>query len=161
MGMFSIYSLIAQNDSICGILPQKNGIVTFDNVIKIDSVDAKNLYKNTKLWIAQNFVSSKAVIESDVENSMISLSANIVDDAVSNYSFKMSIQFKDNRFKYNITDIVLHMRFSSGSITMDKHIEEFPAMTECKKETLIEIRNKFENLIKSLASSMNKKADNW
>jgi len=157
---FVCVNSFSQVDSICGVLPSKNGIVTFDNVVKIDSLSSNKLYNYAKLWISQNFVSSKAVIDSDIENSMISISAILGNNSVENYSFKMNIQFKDNRFKYTITDIILHLKFT-GLQPIDKHIEELPAIIECKKSSLIEIKMKFDNLVKGLITSMNKKNDNW
>jgi len=146
---FVCVNSFSQVDSICGVLPSK-----------IDSLSSNKLYNYAKLWISQNFVSSKAVIDSDIENSMISISAILGNNSVENYSFKMNIQFKDNRFKYTITDIILHLKFT-GLQPIDKHIEELPAIIECKKSSLIEIKMKFDNLVKGLITSMNKKNDNW
>ena len=155
-----VFNLSAQSDSICGILPIKKGIVTFENVIKVDSSSAKTLYNGTKLWIAKTFVSSKAVINSDVDNSIISISAYLVEDIVCKYSFRMEVQFKDNRFKYIISDIVIHLKFS-GSSQIDTPIELLPAAKECKKKTLIEIRDKFLGIVNNLSNSLNSKSDNW
>ena len=95
--LFSV-SLFSQ-ESICGILPLKNGKITYDGIVSADSISAIELYKNTKLWVAKNFVSSKNVIVSDLENSLITIQAYFNKTKNDSYGFNLKLEFKDQRYK--------------------------------------------------------------
>lgn len=152
-------NIFSQNDSICNILPVRNGLVTFENIVKIEGIDAKTLYKNSKVWIAKEFVNSKSVTESDIENTLLTISGILVKSENINYSFKMTLQFKDGRFKYSLSNIQLHMTFAGSRF--DKNIEDLPACKVCKTETLTEIKDIFMGVVDNLSSNLKANNDDW
>jgi len=92
---------------------KETGLVDFTEVINVDSVPAKKLYSNAKIFIAKAFVSGKHVTQlNDDESSTIvghgkvELTANngIFKQPGGWFDFTITIRCKDGRYKYSITD---------------------------------------------------------
>ncbi len=152
LGLFlPVLSVYAQVDTVCNLLPVKDGRVFYSDVITIENASTNDLYSTSKIWIAETFHDAKDVIQTDVENSLITLKALIPvpDDVNQKLRVNMIIQFKEGRFKYEITNIY----FVINAIDLDNPIEKVPAFTDCKIETL----QKFDDAIMSLIVDFRKK----
>ena len=91
----------------------------FSKVVQVDSMNAKTLYSNAKLFIADAFVSAKSVTQLEDENSNtlvvkglfviplkdLPYSFSYMKDFTT--SFKLQILTKDNKFKYTLSDFVV------------------------------------------------------
>jgi hypothetical protein len=102
--------------------PIIDGCVVYNDVIKCDSLNKDEIYLNAKTWIAKTFGDYKAVIqfEDDVNEKLIvkGVSLGHRQDAnmklaalgiiLGNYekiSYTITIECKDNRFRYTIDNI--------------------------------------------------------
>lgn len=150
---------LTQNDTICGILPKKNDLVNYSEIIDFDSISAKNLYLNTKIWISESFGSAKSVTESDVENSFLSIKGfvNFQNDNKVKIDFMFNFYLKDNKIKYEVTK--LQMRIPA--IDSKNPIEMLPALKNCNMETIINIDKSIKSVIESYLSRMIDLCQTW
>jgi len=151
--------LKAQNDSICGIFPQKEGIVFYTGIVGIDSLSAKQLYLNTKIWISGSFGSAKVVTEADVENSFLSIKGLVNLLYTKNFKLKFTMNFylKDCRLKYEVTDIYL----LNSAFNSENHIEKIPAVRECFLKTASEFDETLKSVIESYLTKMKSLSNDW
>jgi len=154
--LFNCFLSFSQNDSICNILPSKDGKVCYESVVQIDKSSGAQIYSNSKIWIGNTFKNAKAVIQSDVENSSLVIKGNIKEDQYSIYTFTLTLQFKDGRYKYTFTDI--HSIFTMGT-EIDKKIEDLPALSSCKKNTLLKMDLIFNSFLNSMKNGLSKNND--
>lgn len=91
----------------------------FSEVVNSDTLDAKTLYSNAKLFVAQAFVSAKNVTQLEDENTHtivakgllvlplkdLPFSFSYMKELVT--SFTLQIQTKDGKYKYALTDFVV------------------------------------------------------
>lgn len=149
---FSII-LFSQNDTICGSIPYKDKKVCYENVITVNSASAV-LYANSKIWITKNFGNSASVIQSDVENSLLVIKGSIKKGEYTTYKFTLTLQFKDGRYKYTLTDLYYHF------MTIENPVEAMPFMSSCIEKTVIEFNGIFYSLIDSFDKGI-KQDNNW
>ncbi len=91
----------------------------FSEVVQADTLNAKALYSNAKLFIANAFVSAKNVTQLEDENSNTIVVKGLFILPLKNmpYSFsylesftttfKLQIQTKDNRYRYTLSDFIV------------------------------------------------------
>lgn len=91
----------------------------FSEVVQADTMNAKTLYSNAKLFIANAFVSAKDVTQlvDDNSNTLVVKGLFILPlkDLPYGFSymkdftttFKLQIQAKDNKYKYTLSDLVV------------------------------------------------------
>ena len=117
-----------QTDTLCGIIPTKNGIATYTGVISIENRSANQIYTSAKLWITKTFAKPKEVIISDVESSLIVLKVAIKDPDIpsSRYLFDFILQFKDDKCRYELSNISFHL----PSVGIENKLESTPAFKE-------------------------------
>lgn len=93
----------------------ETGRIEYTEVVKVDSANAAILYSNAKIFIAKSFKSAKNVTDLSDENSKtVIIKGNMPVSVRSMGSFwdygvvwfQISIQCKDGRYKYSITDFV-------------------------------------------------------
>lgn len=91
----------------------------FSEVINVDSLDAKTLYSNAKLFVAQAFVSAKNVTQLEDENTHtivvkglldlplqnVPFSLSYIDEVIT--SFTLQIQIKDGKYKYTLNNFIV------------------------------------------------------
>lgn len=147
----------SQNDTICGILPQKNGLVFYTEVVEKKGASANQLYSTAKIWISESFKESRPVTQADVENSTLSIKGLLNDHDKSKIGFNLNIQFKDGKYKYEITNI----RIIIPQFDMDVTIESRPAISSCFQETLRNYDEIIKDLIEDLKIKLNSTDDNW
>ena len=92
--------------------------VEFTNVVKVDSADAQTLYSRAKLFIAKTYVSNKAVTQlNDDAGATAVINAILINNAIGfgyekyNLTYQLTIQCKDNRYKYTITRFMFSNEF--------------------------------------------------
>lgn len=152
-------SAIGQTNA-AAIVTKTDGKVIISEVIQTPNISAKDLYSNTLLWISQTFNSSKSVIQTqNQETGLLTLRAHISVSENSWTDFAMTIQVKDGRYKYSITDIVFRysQKFQDYG-AYDNKIEEnevFNTASDWKEKILKE----FFPLILSLKKGITIKSD--
>lgn len=134
----------AQTDSICGVLPIKNGKIIYSDIVNFDSIKAEQLFVNTKIWISESFGSAKAVTESEVENSFIAIKGfvKLQNDNQIEIDFLFNFYFKNGGLKYEVKDLFMRI----PSVKINTQAEKLPAFKNCQMETV----NKFDISLKSL-----------
>lgn len=147
-------------DKLMDILPLKDGVVTYTNVIQVDGTNKDELYSRAKKWFATMYKSANDVIQlDDKENGEIIGKGNFkisyyARNPIINHTITISI--KDGRFKYVITDLVY------SDIQGDKFpIENFPKAWAGKKKLYESVDREVSQLISSIEKSMKSKADEW
>ena len=133
--------IYAQTDTICGSIPYKDGKVCYEGVVQADKLTAESLYNNAKIWIANNFGSAKSVIQTDIPNSSIVIKGVLKEDGFTTYNFTLTLQFKDNRYKYILTDLVYHF------MSVENPVEEQPFMKSCIETTVNEFNDFFAHFL--------------
>jgi hypothetical protein len=98
-------------------LSQKDTIVAYSGVIRIENVSKDELYQRARAWMADAFKNSKEVLQVQDKETGELIGNGIVEsyipynniagkgDVGAWSSFKISIWVKDGRYKYEITDI--------------------------------------------------------
>lgn len=152
-------SVFAQVDTVCNLLPIKDGRVFYSEVIHIENASANDLYSTSKIWVAETFHDAKNVIQTDVENSLVKLKGLIpvTDDVNLKLRVRMTIQFKEGRCKYEISNIY----FVINAIDIDNPIEKVPAFTECRIEILEKFDDSTMNLIFNFKEKLSAADYSW
>lgn len=106
------------------VFPLVNGVVCYTDVIKVDSTNADNLYKRAKYWFTDVFKSAKDVIQLDDPTNKTIIGKGLVttwgspglfNPSVKMYiNFKLTVSAKDNRYKYELTDITVEYFMQTG-----------------------------------------------
>ena len=144
-----------------------NGNLEITEVVKVEGLSSKDLFKNAVLWVNNTFNNPKTVIQTkDNELGLITLKTivPISNDYYGNLSqwfdIKMTIQVKDGRYKYDITDIIYNFDLSDIGEFIKEQIG-----TNTKKlvaKGAIEGASKeFAPLIRSLKTQMSKQEEDW
>jgi hypothetical protein len=157
---FSI-SLVSfsQVDTVCGIIPQKNGLVYYSGIIEVSQANAGQLYSNTKIWLAETFVDAKRVTQADVENSALAIKGLLNINSLLQYRINMNIQFKDGKCRYEITNI--YTVIDKPYLNIDRPVESDPPYTNCNEEYLIDFDKKIKGFINSLKDKLISVDYNW
>jgi hypothetical protein len=171
-----ISNRILAQDKLLGILPLKDGKVTYTGVVQLQSVSKDELYKRAKNWFINAYNSGKDVIQlDDRENGefigkgcfkalwKISFyaSANV------NVWKTIKIQIKDDCFRYEITDFRMRYYYlpSQNASVNDVGIplEEWNKGHDANnKKFYPKINDQVNSLTKSLENAMkNKIDDSW
>ncbi len=165
-------------------IPSKNGIeVYLDTVVKMDSSSANQLYNSAKLWISENFKSSKAVIDLDNKEEGIIIGKGNQELFITNSldlpvqtrcSFTFKIRVKDNKYRLELFDLSYKPDngtyfsgiYSSPVTTYPRDwflpsiTKGFPVIKESyRAETLKLLDSMFISLYSAMSSSSNK--DDW
>jgi len=180
MVIISLSDLFAQAPAFP--IDEKSGEIVFTNVVPVDSVKSSELFSRAKEWVALTYVSAKNVTQLEdkdagtiVIKAMINVSTCVIVKnpiGVVRYTFK--IQVKDNRYKYEVTDlwhdITVNVDSRSSIQTPGDLRKEKPGggLFSMGKTNWNCIKNKSYNsiidLISSLKIAMNKqskKESNW
>lgn len=167
-------------------IAQSNEPITFTEVVKVDSADHTELFNRARSWFNENFRSSKDVLNiADKETGELAgkgltqfYSSNFIGSATVRgvIRFAVTIQVKDGRYKYIITDFTHEATaagtytYDFGLITNDETCPHKIPMTSKKWQNKIwtelqrKSRSEGEALATSLKSAMNKPSfnnDKW
>lgn len=147
-------------EKLMDVLPLKDGVVTYTNVVEVDGVDKEQLYLRAKKWFVIVYKSAKDVIQlDDKENGEIIGKGNfsiVYYSRAPSIDHTITISVKDGRFKYLITDLVYSDKLG------DKFpIERFPKGWGGKKKLYETINREINLVIASMEKSMKSKTDEW
>jgi hypothetical protein len=156
---FCLFLTSKGQEKLLDILPSKEGVVTYSEVVQVDSISKAILYNRAKKWFVASYKSAKEVIQlDDSENGEITGKGNF---KVSYYtrepfiSHTISIFVKDGRYKYLITD----MSYSDNQ-NEKFSIESFPKSWVGKKKLYLKIDEEIIAMILSLKKYMTSKENN-
>lgn len=117
-GLFLILAIpsLGQEKKLFDILPVINGKVNYTGIVIVDSTDKLKLYTKAKKWFIKQYRSAKDVIQlDDKENAEVIGKGffetiwenSFTSERKVNVWHTVKIYLKDNKFKYEITDITL------------------------------------------------------
>lgn len=108
-------------------------VVTFERIVEAPGFDEDEIYTGTKIWIAENFRSAKAVIELDSKEQGLIIGNGIIDypcegieclDSGSNtVRFTMRVDIKEGKFRITFTNINIHHPPISGYGSFDTPVQ--------------------------------------
>ena len=175
MVLFISNGILAQ-DKLLGILPLRDGKVTYTDVIQLQGVSKDEMYKRAKHWFVDTFNSGKDVIQlDDKENGEVIGKGcfkalwliNFYSSQSVNVWKTIIIQIKDNRYRYEITDFRMRKYYlpsQNASITdVGIPLEEWnKGHNSSNKRFYPKINTQLAALIKSLEVAMkNNITDSW
>jgi hypothetical protein len=159
-------------------VPIKENSIYYEEVVKVDSVLKKDaLYQKTKLWVAQNFVTTgnfNPIQYEDRDNGIITIriplkqfeSNFFIHVYFVNVSTVGTIQLKDGKYKYTFTDFLYN---SLGDYTVNgEEVKEDGsgedlvrmALSGASKKLYINNLNQIDNqmtmIIESLKNALSK-----
>lgn len=131
--------------------------ISYTEVVRIDSVDALQLYSKTKLFCATTFKDNDDLkqVNDDVAKTVI-LRPTVPIMAPKAYSlgydgnlvYLLKVECKDNRYRYTLTDFVYHVIDSRGGSDVPMKIsDERPNFFSPKDWHLIQFQTKVEAMV--------------
>jgi hypothetical protein len=173
--LFFTQEIFAQ-DKLLGILPLREGKVTYSDVVQIQGVSKDEMYKRVKLWFIETYNSSKDVIQLDDKDHGEIIGKGCFR-AKWNFRFytalsmnvwkTIKIQIKNDSLRYEISDFRLNNYFfptqnaslSDASVPLEAWNKGHDANN---KRFYPRINNQMIALINSLEAAIKSKAnDNW
>lgn len=171
--LLTVVNILLAGSGIAQLPLNSEGKVEYTEIISVDSANADKLYSNSKLFITYAFKSGKDVTQltDDVTKTVIgkgTMQVTVVKMLGSTWPgwvyFTINISSKDNRYKYSISDFVLHYQ---GNSTMRKieaslaDIEHPKTVTQTQWENVkAEVDKTVRLLIEDLKKQMSSK-DSW
>ncbi len=119
--LFHHTQIVAQknlNDIIC----IKNGKVTISEVITIDGAAKEDLYMGGVIAINKLF-SKDEIKTQDNNNHLISVVGRLTDKSLMHQRYNLNIQFKDGKYKYEISDIYYIPQGAAAKVVSTTSIE--------------------------------------
>src|SRR5450830_1164209 len=110
--LFISNGILAQ-EKLLGILPLKDGKVTYTDIIQLQGVSKNEIYNRAKHWFIDTFNSGKDVIQLDDKETGEVIGKgcfkavwmiNFYSSQSVNVWKTIKIQIKDGRYRYEITD---------------------------------------------------------
>ena len=119
-------TIMTAQENLAKIVTQTNGRIAISEIVQIPNVDAKDLYTKALLWVSQTFKSPKSVIQvQNPEIGLLTIKAQTSVTSLGSIEYSMTIQFKDGRYKYTITDIYfLYSEICHSAGVEDTRIED-------------------------------------
>jgi hypothetical protein len=159
-------SLYAQVD-----LPKdSNGKITYEEIVKADSISQTVLLKNAKAWIARNFAQTEKSIRSDSNSVkakgvfLVYVKGAISKEIHGAIRYNVSIEVKDNKYKYRFSEFVfeyykINRNYQYLPTGQEKPLEEekFEGWEKPWENHKKETNSRISNLIQSLKAEMIKK----
>ena len=117
------------------IVSKDGGIIHVSEVVQTPDVPKDDLYSNCIVWISEHIDSPKTAIQTENQQAgVITLKSRVPYSKSKDYywEFKLTIQIKDGRYKYDFTNIMycptVETRRSIaelGYVIQDKPIEKY------------------------------------
>lgn len=140
----------------------KNGDVIITEVVKVDGKSQNAIYKDALLWVNEVFNNPKTVIQTkEADLGLITLKTIVI---ISNdyygkpsqwYSINLSIQAKDGRYKYEISDIIYNFDLSD----IGEFLKE--PLDGTNDGTMKQAREVFTPVIITLKNRLSKAEEDW
>jgi hypothetical protein len=165
MKIFLLLVLFIPTVCLCQNFPLNDqGRIEYTEVIAIDSSSADDLYKRAKLFISNNFKNPGEVIGVDDFNNKIIVINGTFTTEPGHIKFKATLQFKDGRYKYSVTDLTHKFinaggyNLSGGALENSKpdHPLSLEIFDKVKAYTVVDVKQ----FISTLKNSMTDK-NNW
>lgn len=151
----------AQQDSILSncSFNMDNGRMTLTNVEIVNNTSANVLYNRALNWISSTYKNPEYVIKSkDKDAGYIIFEGYSIDGTITS---KMDLRFKDNKFKWIITDFT----FKAGKLAeygiKDAPLEAVPRYDLKVDQVIIQLKKDCKDYIDSFRKYMFKDTDNW
>jgi len=140
-------------------------VVSFQRVVEAPGHSRDEIYSGTRIWIAENFKSSKAVIELDSKEEGLLIGNGRMDYPCEGFdcfgaggqtvSFTMRVDMQDDRFRLTFSNISIRHPASSGMRSFETPIQ-FKVQKERIEPLLLRYGDAILNTIKKADT-----ADNW
>ncbi len=145
--------------------PIDNGSINYSGVDS-ETVSTKDAYLIARKWFLKNFNDENAkIILDDAENFqlvgkgiLIPFYDNLIKNGIIQVTFKIS--FKQNKYKYEFTDLIAKYYFSDGTSGLREMPLEKWINISTWNPLFEKINNQIINLASDIKNEMNKK-DNW
>ncbi len=140
----------------------KNGDVIITEVVKAEGKSQNAIYKDALLWVNEVFNNPKTVVQTkEADLGLITLKTIVI---ISNdyygrpsqwYTINLSIQAKDGRYKYEISDIVYNFDLSDIGEFIKKPLDG------TNDGSMKEARDVFNPIINTLKNRLSKIEEDW
>lgn len=150
-------NIVKAQENLSKVVTQTNGCIAISEIVQTPDVTAKDLYTRALLWVSQTFKSPKSVIQvQNPEMGLLTIKARTSVTSLGSIEYSMTIQFKDGKYRYTITDIYfLYSEICHSAGVQDTRIEDaknYLSTGNWKKK----IYDEFIPLIISLKRDMSK-----
>lgn len=140
----------------------KNGDVIITEVVKAEGKSQNAIYKDALLWVNEVFNNPKTVVQTkEADLGLITLKTIVI---ISNdyygkpsqwYTINLSIQAKDGRYKYEISDIVYNFDLSDIGEFIKKPLD-------CTNDgAMKQAQEVFKPIINTLKDRLSKVEEDW
>jgi hypothetical protein len=150
-------------------MDSSTGKITFIEVVNVDSATADQLYSRAKLFVADSYKSNKAVTQLNDDAAKTVLIKPIIINHAKGFgeygytSYQFTIQCKDNKYRYIITDFYHHGReYAMNKMKDGGPLEQDEARgnnkktwQQIKQEDFDDINNLIAELKKAMTSKSN------
>lgn len=160
--ILSIFANVeAQNSGIPNGFKLEGGVAIVSEVIPVQNKTKTELYQDALLWISKTFNSPKTVIQTkEADLGLVTLKSTILVESSGYqelhsdewYTFNLSIQAKDGRYRYVFSDIV----YTWNASYMDKPLVQNQTVLTDNK-----FQKAFLPIVSSLKLQMSKKEEAW
>ncbi|WP_461491001.1 DUF4468 domain-containing protein [Pontibacter sp. HJ8] len=109
----------------------ESGKIVYSEVVPVEGLSQQELYSRARAWFATTFNSANDVIQMDSKEEGTIIGNGITDLDIGNSKqkvhFTLSLQFKDGRYKYEITNIAYQGNYNPSIPGADRKVsaEEF------------------------------------
>ncbi|MEC4049781.1 DUF4468 domain-containing protein [Flavobacterium sp. SUN046] len=151
----------------------KDGIINTDQVIKLDSISAKEIYTNINKYIQKNYSNPSYVAKGSIENEFISINGikkNCVTEKVllsnfySDLEYYFNIDIKDSKIRITTSKLILNKKIDGSNYPTDllniKGSDYFKEDGSLRKQPLKkkeEIENAINTILIDIVSSIKDK----
>lgn len=153
-------------DKLLGILPLKDGKVTYVDVVQVDSISKDELYKRTKRWFIDTYKSAKDVIQLDDKENGEVIGKGFFETywQITFYSGQninvwqtIKVQVKDGRYRYEITDFNVKYYVSPSQYTSATNVDmPLETWNQVREENCKKIYTKIDAEVQLLIISLEK-----
>ena len=143
-----------------GFAKRENGLLLLSNVEKVENVSAQELYRRALLWVTDVYKNPKAVIQTqDADAGILVVMGNIYGAAKTRLKHKLTMEFKDGRYRWTISDI--QTIFPPMFDMPDKPAEDTPRYNkETEEKSLNNLNSDFLEYIVSFQNKLSE-GDDW
>lgn len=156
-----VVNVEAQDSDIQNGFKLDGGLAIITEVVPVQNKTKMELYQDALIWISKTFKSPKTVIQTkDADLGLVTLKSTIFIESSGYqelhddewYTFNLSIQAKDGRYKYVFSDIV----YTWDASFMDKPLVQNQTVLTDNK-----FQKAFLPIVSSIKLQMSKKEEAW
>ena len=133
-----------------GFAKRENGLLLLSNVEKVENVSAQELYRRALLWVTDVYKNDAGILV---------VMGNIYGAAKTRLKHKLTMEFKDGRYRWTISDI--QTIFPPMFDMPDKPAEDTPRYNkETEEKSLNNLNSDFLEYIVSFQNKLSE-GDDW